>query len=57
MSEEKKVKVYTPNPNFNGDREGVTFTDGVGEADKKTARILVHNYGYSLKPLKSEDDK
>ncbi len=57
MSEEKKVKVYTPNPNFNGDREGVTFTDGVAEADKETARILVNNYGYSLKPFKSEDDK
>ena len=56
-TQDKKVKIYTPNPAFNGVREGVTFKDGVGLADEAEARVLIRNYGYSKdKPDTEEKD-
>jgi len=55
MAENKKIKIYTPNPEFSGVREGVTFKNGVGEADAATARILIRNYGYSKDKPKNQE--
>jgi hypothetical protein len=47
--------IKTPNPNYNGVTEGVTFVNGVAEvADEITRNVLVNNYGYIDATVKSE---
>ena len=49
-------EVTTPNPNYNGATEGVGFANGKAiVADKHTAELLAHNYGYTIKAVKSTE--
>lgn len=52
----KKLNVYTPNPNFNGLRNGVIFTDGVGKATKEEAEVLVRRWKYRCPDLETKKD-
>lgn len=48
-------EVTTPNPNYNGATEGVGFADGKAlVADKETADMLAHDYGYTVKPVEGK---
>ncbi|MEQ8578155.1 MAG: hypothetical protein RIB01_05570 [Balneola sp.] len=46
MSSKKKVKVFTHNRHFTGQRLSVQFENGVGEATKEQAKLLVNDWGY-----------
>lgn len=62
---EKKFKVFTPNPHFTGNRNGVQFTKGEGEATEEQLPDLIKIYGYYVpevdeeknKPARFEDEK
>ncbi|XWN36090.1 MAG: hypothetical protein ROO71_09000 [Balneola sp.] len=46
MSSKKKVKVFTQNRHFTGQRLSVQFENGIGEASKEQAKLLVNDWGY-----------
>jgi hypothetical protein len=48
------VTVTTPNPHFSGQRNGVQFEDGQGEATPEQAENLVTVWGYSCDALEQE---
>jgi hypothetical protein len=42
-----KYRIKTPSEFYNGETEGVVFTEGHGETEDKNIRnILVNDYGY-----------
>ena len=46
MSSKKKVKVYTQNRHFTGQRLSVQFENGIAEATLDAAKVLVNDWGY-----------
>ena len=54
MEEPKLYEVRTPNQGFNGIRYGVKFKNGVGQATKKQAEVLVGNWKYKCAELENE---
>lgn len=56
MSNEKTYTVTTPNPHFTGQRRGVQFENGEGQATEEDAKILVDQYGYSCEELETADE-
>lgn len=55
MGKSKKINVYTPNPFFNGERNGIPFVDGVASCAKDDAEVLVRDYGYSMDPVDNNE--
>lgn len=59
------AKVLAPNKQFNGERGGVSFVEGVGETEDKNLIDWFKNKGYEVeeekpkpkKPAKKEEDK
>lgn len=56
-AKDKTYTVYTPNKHFTGQRNGVQFTDGRGQASKEQAIELVGTWGYSCPALAGETPK
>lgn len=55
MAKGKTFTVLTPNKFFSGEREGVYFKDGKGQADKETAQRLVNFWGYNCPELTGDE--
>lgn len=51
MGQKKLYDVFTPNPHFTGQRNGVQFKDGKGRATEREATDLVEVWGYSCPEL------